>query len=69
MPASAIAIHDLTFSGRIPPPASTPADAAWGPGLHGIIGPNGSGKTTLVRLITGDLTPAVGAVSAPPPST
>lgn len=67
MPASAITIHDLTFSWPDSTPCLAAADAAWGPGLHGIIGPNGSGKTTLVRLITGDLTPAAGAVSAPAP--
>ncbi|OAX55327.1 hypothetical protein A5N15_10470 [Rothia kristinae] len=67
MPTSAITIHDLTFSWPDSTPCLDAADAAWGPGLHGIIGPNGSGKTTLVRLITGDLTPAVGAVSAPTP--
>src|SRR5690606_30461254 len=28
----------------------------------GLIGPNGSGKSTLVRLLSGELTPAAGAV-------
>ncbi len=31
-------------------------------GAHGLLGPNGAGKTTLLNLITGQLSPTIGAV-------
>lgn len=31
-------------------------------GAHGLLGPNGAGKTTLLNLITGQLSPTLGAV-------
>ena len=37
-----------------------------GPGWHGLVGVNGSGKTTLLRLVTGELEPVSGIVSAEP---
>lgn len=37
-----------------------------GPGWHGLVGANGSGKTTLLRLVTGELEPVSGIVSAEP---
>ncbi|MFD3477291.1 ABC-F family ATP-binding cassette domain-containing protein [Streptomyces sp. NPDC058695] len=36
--------------------------AAFGPGRTGLIGLNGAGKSTLLKLISGELTPADGAV-------
>ncbi|MEE8490621.1 MAG: ATP-binding cassette domain-containing protein [Acidimicrobiia bacterium] len=37
-----------------------------GPGWHGLVGATGSGKTTLLRLVTGELEPVSGIVSAEP---
>jgi ABC-2 type transport system ATP-binding protein len=33
------------------------------PGITGLLGPNGAGKTTFLRLLTGQLQPALGTVS------
>lgn len=40
------------------------ASASFGAGRTGIVGANGTGKSTLLRLITGQLTPTAGTVTA-----
>lgn len=39
-------------------------NAVFSNGRTGLVGENGTGKTTLLRLISGELTPATGAISA-----
>lgn len=65
MSISPILLDDIALTWADGSPCLTRASAAFGPGLHGIIGANGTGKTTLIRLITGNLTPDSGQVTAP----
>lgn len=60
-----ISVSGVEFSWPDGTPCLTGVTAHYGPGLHGLIGSNGSGKSTLVRIITGDLVPALGSVEAP----
>lgn len=65
MSTSPITLEDISLTWEDGTPCLSDASAVFGPGLHGIIGPNGTGKTTLLRLITGELAPSSGTVSAP----
>ena len=63
MPASCVALRDLSWS----PPGGSPLfshlDLTFGAEHTGLIGRNGTGKTSLLRLITGELVPQAGAVT------
>jgi ATPase subunit of ABC transporter with duplicated ATPase domains len=59
-----ILLRDISFS-YDSRPVFLNLSLTFGRGWTALIGPNGSGKTTLLKLITGELTPDSGGVSAP----
>jgi len=62
MPASCVALRDLSWSLPDGRPLFSHLDIAFGAERTGLAGRNGAGKTTLLRLIAGDLAPQAGAV-------
>ena len=62
MPAS-VTISRLSYVGPDGQTLFSNLDLSFGPGRTGLVGRNGVGKTTLFRLIAGELSPALGAVS------
>ncbi|MFC9915556.1 ABC-F family ATP-binding cassette domain-containing protein [Streptomyces sp. NPDC059862] len=52
----------LTFAWSDGTPVFEGLDVSFGAGRTGLVGVNGSGKSTLLKLISGELTPADGAV-------
>ena len=55
-------VHDLHFAhpGRS---LWTGWSAAWGPGVHALVGGDGAGKTSLLRLLAGQARPQGGAIA------
>ncbi len=61
MPAS-VSLSNLSWSTPDGSPLFSNLTLTFGTGRTGLVGRNGSGKSTLLRLISGDLSPASGAV-------
>lgn len=62
---SSITLSNLSWSTPDGRPLFSNLNSVFGPERAGLVGRNGVGKTTLLKLISGELSPSSGSVSAP----